>query len=60
MSWLDSFYISHFDERDDFIRVTKKGLLLDKADFSEKGYRIDEQKFPRNPEEASSSSGKGK
>jgi hypothetical protein len=59
-SWLDSFYIGHFDERDDFIHVTKKGLLLDKADFSKKGYRIDERKFPRNPEKVSSSSGKGK
>jgi hypothetical protein len=57
---LDSFCIGHFDERDDFIRVTEKGLLLDKANFSETGYRIDEWKFPRNPEKASSSSSKGK
>jgi hypothetical protein len=34
MSWLDSFCIGHFDEQDDVIRVTEKGLLLDKADFS--------------------------
>ena len=37
MSWLDSFCIGHFDERDDFICVTEKDLLLDKVDFSKKG-----------------------
>jgi hypothetical protein len=60
MSCLDTFCISHFKERDDFIGVTKKRLTLDKADFSEKGYKIDESKYPRNPDKAASSSGKGK
>jgi hypothetical protein len=60
MSCLDTFCISYFEERDDFIGVTKKGLTLDKADFSEKGYKIDENKYPRNPDKAASSSGKGK
>lgn len=60
MSWLDSFCISYFDEQDNFIRVTEKGLLLNKAHFTEKGYRIDEQIFSHNSNEASSSSGKGK
>jgi hypothetical protein len=43
-----AFHVSHFKERDDFIRVTKKGLLLDKANFSGKGYEIDELKYPQN------------
>jgi hypothetical protein len=60
MSCLDTFCISHFKERDDFIGVTEKGLTLDKADFSEKGYNIDESKYPRNPDKAVSSSGNGK
>jgi hypothetical protein len=34
--------------------------LLDKANFSEKDYKIDEQKFPHNPNKAVSSSGKKK
>ena len=60
MSQLDSLCIGHFDERDNFILITEKGLLLDKANFSKKGYRIDERKFLRNPEKAFLSSGKGK
>jgi hypothetical protein len=39
MSCLDTFYASHFEERDDYIRVTEKGLMLDKADFSKKAMR---------------------
>ena len=42
------------------IIVTEKGLLLDKANFLEKGYKIDEQKFPCNPNKIVSSSGKEK
>jgi hypothetical protein len=57
---LDSICIGHFDEQDNFICITEKGLLLDKADFSEKGCRIDERKLPRNPKKAFLSSGKGK
>jgi hypothetical protein len=60
ISCLDTFCISHFEEKDDFIRVTKKGLMLDKADFTEKGYMVDENEFPRNPENATSSSGQDK
>ena len=52
--------ISYFEERDDFIRVTEKGLTLDKVDFSKKGYKIDETKYPWNPNKAAASSGKGK
>lgn len=44
MSCLDSFYIAHFEERDDFIWVIEKGLLLNKANFSEKGNKIYKQK----------------
>jgi hypothetical protein len=40
MSCLDTFYVSHFEEKDEYIRITEKGLLLDKADFSEKGMRL--------------------
>jgi hypothetical protein len=57
---LDSFYISHLKEWDEFIQVIEKGLFLDKANFSEKGYKIDERKFPHNPNKAALSSGKGK
>jgi hypothetical protein len=60
MSCLDAFIILHFEEKDEFVRVTKKGLLLDKADYSEKGYMIDEQKYPWIPDKAASSTGKGK
>jgi hypothetical protein len=60
MSCLDVFIIFHFEEKDEFVQVTKKGMLLDKADFSEKGYKIDEQKVPRIPDKAASSSGRGK
>jgi hypothetical protein len=40
--------------------VTEKRLNLDKVDFSEKGYKIDRQKFPCNLDKAASSSGKEK
>jgi hypothetical protein len=46
---LDTFCIAHFKEWDDFVRITEKGLLLDKTDFSEKGNKIDKQKFPTTP-----------
>ena len=60
MSWLNSICIDHFDEQDNFISIIEKDLLPNKVDFLEKDYRIDEQKFPRNPEKASSSSSKEK
>lgn len=50
MSSLDSFYIAHFEEKDDFIQVTEKELLLDKVDLLEKDYMIDKQKYPCNPD----------
>jgi hypothetical protein len=34
MSCLDTFCIFHIKEKDDFIRVSEKGLLLNKANFS--------------------------
>jgi hypothetical protein len=60
MSCLDKFCIAHFKERNDFIQVTDKSLLLHKVDFSEKGHKIDEQRFLHNPDKSASSSGKGK
>jgi hypothetical protein len=57
---LDAYIISLFEEKDEFVRVTEKELLLDKADFSEKWYKIDEQKFLRIPDKSASSSGRGK
>jgi hypothetical protein len=35
-------------------------LLLDKADFSNKGYKIDKQRFPQNLNKSALSSGKEK
>jgi hypothetical protein len=41
MSCLDTFCISHFEERDEFSRMTEKGLELDKAHFVVNGYKVD-------------------
>jgi hypothetical protein len=46
--------MSHFEEKDDFILVTEKELMLDKADPFEKGYEMDENVFSRNPGKATS------
>jgi hypothetical protein len=60
MNYLNSFCIAHFEERNNFFQVTEKGLLPDKENFLEKGYKIDKQKFSCNPDKAASSSSKGK
>jgi hypothetical protein len=44
MSCLETFWISHFEEREEYSRMTKKGLELDKADFAVNGYEVDEEK----------------
>ena len=49
MSCLDLFCFAHFKEREDFIEVIEKDLLLGKTNFSEKGYMIDKQKFLPTP-----------
>jgi hypothetical protein len=45
MSCLDTFCISHFEERDEFSQKTEKALLLDKADFAVNGYKVDEDRY---------------
>jgi hypothetical protein len=57
MSCLDTFCISHFEERDEFSRMIEKALLLDKADFAVNGYEVDEDRYPRQPDKVASSSG---
>jgi hypothetical protein len=57
MSCLDTFCISHFEERDKLSRMTEKALLLDKADFAVNGYEVDEDCYPRQPDKVASSSG---
>jgi hypothetical protein len=60
MSYLDTFYVSHFEEKNKYICMTEKGLMLDKADFSKKGYEMDEDQFPRNLKKVASTSGRDK
>jgi hypothetical protein len=60
MSCLDTFYILHLEERDEFPRMTEKGLELDKADFAVNGYEVDEEQYPRQSNNDASSSGKAK
>jgi hypothetical protein len=60
MNCLDTFCISHFEEKDNFIQIKDKGLLFDKADFSVNSYKSNECKIPSNPDKAASSSSKGK
>jgi hypothetical protein len=60
MSCLDILCVSYFKERDDFICMIEKGLMLDKRDFAKKGYEIDEDQLPRNPRKTAFSSGRGK
>jgi hypothetical protein len=57
MSCLDTFCISHFEERDEFSRMIEKALLLDKADFAVNMYEVDEESYPRQPDKVASSSG---
>jgi hypothetical protein len=46
MNCLDTFCISHFEEREEYSRMMEKGLELNKADFVVKGYQVDELKYP--------------
>ena len=54
------FYILHFDEREEYSRMTLKGLELNKADFAVNVYEVDELKYLRHPDKDASPSGKGK
>ena len=60
MSCLDTFYILHFEEREEYSRMTEKGLELNKADFSINGYKVDKVKYPRYRLKEPFSSGRGK
>ena len=60
MSYLDKFCILHFEENNEFICVTKKELLLNKAHFAVNGYGMDEETYPKNTNKAASMSGKDK
>jgi hypothetical protein len=60
MSCLDTFYLSYFEEREEYSRMTEKGLELDKADFVVNGYEVDKLKYPQHPDKDASPSGKGK
>jgi hypothetical protein len=42
MSCLDTFCISHFEEREEYSCMTEKDLELDKAGFVVNGYEVDE------------------
>jgi hypothetical protein len=57
MSCLDTFCISHFEERDMLSRMTEKALLLDNVDFAVNRYEVDEDCYPRQPDTVASSSG---
>jgi hypothetical protein len=57
---LNTFCNSHFEEKNDFICVTKKGLLLNNIDFGINGYKVNERRFPQNLDKATLVSGKGK
>jgi hypothetical protein len=60
MSCLDTFCISHFEEKEEYSRMTEKGLELDKADFAINGYEVDELKYPQHHDKDASPSEKGK
>ena len=47
MSYLDTFCISHFEEKKECSDMVEKGLELDKADFAVTGYEVDEKKYPQ-------------
>ena len=46
MSYLDTFCISHFEEKDMYSKMAEMGLELDKPDFAVNGYKVDERKYP--------------
>jgi hypothetical protein len=60
MNCLDIFCISYFEEREEYICLTKKGLLLDKEDFAINSYEVDEQKHPQNSNKVASFNNKNK
>ena len=45
MSCLDTFYISHFEEREEYFHMIKKSLELDNADFVVNGYKVDKVRY---------------
>ena len=56
MSCLNTFYISHFEEKEMYSKMAEVGLQLDKVDFAVNGYEVDEGKYPRQgPKEPSTS-----
>ena len=60
MSYLNTFYILHFEEKDKYSRMIEKGLEFNKADFVVNGYKVDEEKYPRHGSKGPSSSSRGK
>ena len=60
MSYLNTFCILHFEEREEYSRMTKKGLELNMADFTINGYEVDEVKYPWHGSKEPSTSDKGK
>ena len=58
MSCLNTFCISHFEEKDEYPRMTKKGLELDKADFAINGFEVDKAKYPQQGSKEPSLNGK--
>ena len=46
MSCLDTFYILHFEEKDEYSCMIEKDLELNKVDFTVNGYKVDEVKYP--------------
>ena len=60
MRYLDTFCNSYFEEKNEFIQVLEKELLLDMVDFAINGYVVNERMHPYNPMKATLSSGKRK
>jgi hypothetical protein len=47
MSYLDTFCISYFEEREEFSQMIEKGLELDKANLVVNEFEVDEEQYPR-------------
>lgn len=60
MSCLDTFCISHFEEKDQYSQMAEVGLQLDKADFAVNGYDVDEHKYPRQGPKEPSTGGRSR
>ena len=60
MNCLNTFYISHFEDWEEYSRMMEKGLELDKANFAVNGYEVDEVKYPWHRPKEPSLSGKRK